>query len=240
MNKTITERISDEYFDLAAVLRVEEYNLKPLRDKVDEAKRKLRERQTFLRMNPSSLCAEIATIIRREDVAEDENGFDLSDQDDAALLTGTHHWFQNAWGAVTWNMLTHPDQQIVTPGGDVVTNRYSVVVSCPTTACVAGWVGSLTGHRMLFPAISDLSENRSALGEVFQTTDYFLTPDGTRRRIPEVAAEILGLDEERAGWLFNGYRTKAGVLWALDQMAAGDFNWPIPEYYAYMVEEGRE
>ena len=237
-NMTVTEKISEKYFSLSAELAAKERTLQELREMVEDAKETLRIRQLFLRENPAVLCAEIATLIRREEGNSDpekDNGRRADELYEEEHKTG--HWYQNQWGEAFAKNLVAVKTEIRDKNYDSpIRSAYSVSLSCPTTACVAGWTGTLTGYRMLFPVTSP------ELMDPFEsfTADYFLTPDGERRPISEVAKEILGLDRERADWLFNGYRTREGVLWALDQMAMGDFQWEVPEDDEYLTPEGQD
>jgi hypothetical protein len=83
-------------------------------------------------------------------------------------------------------------------------------VSCPTTACAAGWTVTGAGARMLFDA--DSVKHGGA------TAEYCLTKDGDVEFIETHAAEILGLPRDDRLRLFAGDTTTEQVLGYIDEI----------------------
>lgn len=245
--RTLSERLADDLADKQIAFSREEESLKKqieaLRDAFDNRTADLTEeignkefairaRQSFLRATPSALAAEVAIIVRRTEAEDNENGVEVT--------TGTDNvqrgWFQNSWGMVLGKDLT---KNGVIKSHDTNLDQsdyYSVPVSCPTTGCVAGWVGSLAGLHMAVPVSIPELVNPN---ETFVVHE-FVGLDGYLVNIGNAARDLLGISQEQQAWLFNGERTKEGVLWALDQMASGDFGWDVPEDSWCMTEKGRK
>lgn len=105
--------------------------------------------------------------------------------------------------AVHDQILLHPETHDQT--------AYFGVGSCGTTACVAGWSLKLAGCKQH-------SDDRGL------TTGRWAHPAAGERtyRIPNLAAQLLGLSLDDAGWLFFDERTREEVLDGLEAIANGD------------------
>jgi hypothetical protein len=115
---------------------------------------------------------------------------------------------QGSWGKITswlgekFNWPNNPEGR----GGNWT------AVSCPSTACAAGWTTIDAGAKMLFN-VQDLEEN----GEV--TAGHCVLPDGSIRDIELYAAELLGItDEDERNLLFSGSTNTEEVLAYIDEM----------------------
>lgn len=106
------------------------------------------------------------------------------------------------------------------------TGERFVKVSCPTTACVAGWAATLSGAKLLVEAFDYQDHSTVSASAV-------LTPEGDVRAISGYARQRLGLTIEEADALFCGSGTTEEVLEALDDIimaAKHGQKWEIRHY----------
>jgi len=78
--------------------------------------------------------------------------------------------------------------------------------SCGTTACVAGW-GAI---------------HAAPSGSKVVSTGTIQFPDGNMYFVYAIAAKALGLASYQADWLFDPFRSKNAVVWALNQIITDD------------------
>lgn len=195
------------------------------------AKRKAEQKK--FRENPDKLAAEIAKTIREdqhagEDPAFIENG-------------GNMHWYQQAWGVTQAKPENLKEVRLKNQRGwhDVEATFFEI--TCPTTGCVAGWADVLAGYPLLARSIQHQTVDELIAyynnGAEFRDgveiigADYCLV-DGTNQAISTVAAQLLNLDDYQEEWLFHAENDIKRVLWALDQIAEGNYHWHPDNYDA--------
>ena len=88
-------------------------------------------------------------------------------------------------------------------------------VSCGATLCVAGWACILEGYTLMD------GDN-----------DIVAEKDGVQTKVQDKAAELLGLDDDLATWLFCR-TTDETAIEALDELADGE----IPVDFRYEEDE---
>jgi hypothetical protein len=113
---------------------------------------------------------------------------------------------QGSWGKITsWlgEKFNWPSQS---DGGSFV------AVSCPTTACAAGWTVINEKARMLFNT-NDLNAQGSA------TAGHCVLPNGEIKDIEMYAAELLGItDDDERNDLFSGGTETDYVLRSIQEI----------------------
>ncbi len=89
-------------------------------------------------------------------------------------------------------------------------------VSCAATLCVAGWACILEGYTLTE------DDNETVVAE----------KDGVQTKVQEKAAELLGLDDDLANWLFCRTDDEMAIE-ALDELSDGE----IPTDFRYEESE---
>lgn len=84
-------------------------------------------------------------------------------------------------------------------------------VSCPSSACAAGWTTVNEGAKMLV-------EYSKATGRFSTEASHCLLLDGSVRNISDYAAELLGLDRAEANILFDGSPSSRETLRNIDEL----------------------
>jgi hypothetical protein len=133
----------------------------------------------------------------------------------ANIVRETDRWAQSSWFSSTWfgNVPMLAEAFSPAPTFSVETARKDLKANaCGSTCCIAGWAAILSA-----PA-----------GTRVDYSDNVIAPDGARAYADYYARSALGLDANKAGYLFNGNRTREEVLDVLDAMAAGE-DWDVPE-----------
>lgn len=90
-------------------------------------------------------------------------------------------------------------------------NGTFAAVSCPTSACAAGYTTLAAGAKMLI-------EFNERTGRADSTANFVLTKDGEVRGISNYAAELLGIDVDESQILFSGSPTSRETLANIDQL----------------------
>lgn len=90
--------------------------------------------------------------------------------------------------------------------------EFEPVIECGATLCVAGWACILEGYTLADDADKTIVAEK----------------DGVRTKVQDKAAELLGLDNDLATWLFCRTDDEQAIE-ALDELAEGD----IPTDYRY-------
>lgn len=113
---------------------------------------------------------------------------------------------QSTWG-IFFGKVT---EKFKWPGGTRDGGQWAAV-SCPTSACAAGWTTIGAGAKMLVAVGLNSDEARGSASHV-------VTKDGVVRDISEYAAELLGLDEYEQSRLFSGDPTTEETLYNIDEL----------------------
>lgn len=124
------------------------------------------------------------------------------------IMEDTSSWQQSHWGLLSSRYVTDIVREPKNGG------RWTEV-SCPTTACVAGWTTALAGDHMV---VSGFTAEQLKQGGGNITADYVFTAAGELREVGPRGMELLGLKDN---WLFQGGRTYREVLYALEELAEG-------------------
>lgn len=90
----------------------------------------------------------------------------------------------------------------------------SVLVSCGTQACVAGWAVAIAGGKYVINEYTDTE------GEVYYP-NFVVDPMGNRHTIEEYGEKVLGLDYFEAAYLFCSSHSREDVLDMLKALIKG-------------------
>jgi len=178
------------------------------------AQRKANEKK--FRKDHQALATEIATIIRMDDEPNKPSEM-------RGHIDGKPHWYQGDWGGVT---LDNENRLTMIKGKEYGTVRNTILVECPTTACVAGWAATLAGYPLCFKTydtsieefVKYHNEDREE-PEVYTASECYDPDTGYQGSVMRRGRELLNLTEWTADWLFSSDRNKAEVLKALDIIA---------------------
>ncbi len=88
------------------------------------------------------------------------------------------------------------------------------LVSCGTSACVAGWAAAIAGAKYIIDEYTDEEDGVYYPGDVQDLA-------GNKRPIDHFAAEVLGLTSYEAGGLFAAENTRDEVLTMLKRLIKG-------------------
>jgi|SRR5882757_2990659 len=119
-----------------------------------------------------------------------------------AVEAGLGKHYQGSWGQFVGKV----KETFNWPDGGLM-----AAVSCPTSACAAGWTTMGAGAKMLV----DMDVRT---GKASGSAEHVLTKDGEVRRISEYAAELLGLDSNEQARLFSAEPSTRETLHSIDQL----------------------
>lgn len=182
-----------------------------IRKRAKRASEKQAKLEKMFRSNPDKLAAEVAAQIRADKHAnEDPTTYD----------NGAMHWFQQTWGYF------RPNDTKLLELFENFNGRKILAPQCASTGCVFGWAATLAGYPMVYETYATPEDITDAYGnELIDVSQCWDEENERVRSIEQQGQVLLRLDDDQSAWLYNGYRSQEQVLWALDKIAAGDYDW---------------
>ncbi|WKR36126.1 hypothetical protein [Mycobacterium phage Azrael100] len=152
-------------------------------------------------------------------------------------LMGLHHFLsehpdahdQAIWGRVSVDL--HPNR-INEYLGEYRKAMHTAPLTCGTAACSAGWTVLLNGAKphdldTIFEFDTNFRAQR-VTSLLLRTVEY----DGKLYYVPDLAAEMLGLEENVTYYLFSSMLKRDAVLTALEMLIAGKDDDAVIDYLA--------
>lgn len=169
------------------------------------------EKEKMFRSNPDKLAAAIAKEIRADQHAN---------EDPETYENGAMHWFQHTWGYFI------PNKTEITEVFESLNGKKFLAPKCASTGCIFGWATTLAGYPMVYKTYASVEDVIDYQGdELIDVSDCWDAENESVKAIETQGQWLLRLNDEQSRWLYNGYRTPEQVLWALDTIAAGGYDW---------------